>query len=100
MQNLTYDPSDNPQIDAERNFYRAERIYLRKKAAPARVNPLKGEKPSGSIGVATSQKSVVKEPAVPKLDAFAQAYVNSVRARDGEEKANKLVKETFSGKDI
>jgi hypothetical protein len=91
MQNITYDPSHDASLDAERNFYKAERIYLRKKAAQTieKKVPLKGDKPTG---VVSSQKSVVKETVAPKLDAAGQSYVDFVRRRDGDEKANALVK--------
>jgi hypothetical protein len=93
MQSMTYDPSNDPKRDAEINFYKAERAYLRKKIAPPRKNPLEGKKPEEKIGVATAQKTVVKEPATPKLDAAAQSYLDFVRSEDGEERASKLVKE-------
>ena len=95
MKDITYDPSNNAERDAEMNFLKAERIYLRKKmAAPAeKVNPLKGEKPKGKLGVTTTQTSVTKEATMPKLDAEAQSYLDYVRRTDGDEAANKRLKE-------
>jgi len=102
MQSITYNPSEDPVKDAEINFYRAERAYLRKKIAQPvqKKNPLEGKTPEGKIGVATSQKTVVKQTAMPKLDADAQAYIDFVRETDGEERANKLIKEIGSGGNI
>lgn len=95
MKDITYDPSENAERDAEMNFLKAERIYLRKKMAkPAeKVNPLKGEKPKEKLGVATTQTSVTKETKQPKLDSYAQSYLDSVRRRDGDEYASKLLKD-------
>jgi len=95
MKDITYDPSNNPAMDAEMNFLKAERVYLRKQAAqPAdKVNPIKGEKPKDSLGVTTAQTSVTKETKMPKLDAPAQSYVDHVRRRDGDEAADKLLKD-------
>ena len=93
MQSLTYNPTKDPARDAEINFYRAERAYLRKKVAqPQRKNPLKGATTDVKPGVATSQKTVVPEKAMPKLDADAQAYLDYVRRTDGDEKAQKIAK--------
>ena len=95
MKDITYDPSNKPETDAEMNFLKAERIYLRKKVAqpPEKKNPLKGEKPKEALGVATSQASVQKETKQPKLDADAQSYLESVRRSSGDEYANKLLKD-------
>jgi hypothetical protein len=95
MRDVTYDPTDNPERDAEMNFLKAEKIYLRKKMAkPAdKVNPLKGEKPKDKLGVATTQTSVTKETKQPKLDEYAQSYLDSVRRRSGDEYADKLLKD-------
>ena len=94
MRDITYDPTDKPEMDAEMNFLKAERIYLRKKAAapPVRKNPLKGEKPKEKLGVVTAQTSVKKETSAPKLDADAQSYLDFVRRTDGEEAAAKRLK--------
>jgi hypothetical protein len=55
--------------------------------------PLKGEKPKEKLGVATTQTSVTKETKQPKLDSYAQSYIDSVRRRDGDEYADKLLKD-------
>ena len=91
---FTYDPSDDPVRDAEKNFHKAEVAYLRKKAAKPleKENPLKGAAPVGKLGVATSQKTVQKETIIPTLDAPAQSYLDSVRAERGDEAADKLMK--------
>jgi hypothetical protein len=95
MQTMRYDPSDNAQIDAEINFQKAENIYLRKKMAQpiGKDNPIKGEAVKGKLGVTTTQKTVVKETVMPKLDAHAQSYVDSVRRDRGDEAADKLMKD-------
>jgi hypothetical protein len=93
--NFTYDPTDDPIRDAEKNFNRAEVAYLRKKNAKPleKENPLKGAAPAGKLGVATSQKTVQKETMIPKLDAAAQSYIDSVREERGDEAADKLMKD-------
>jgi len=94
MSNLTYDPTDKPDVDAKLNFERAEKLYWKKQAAaPQRTNPLKGKPPVGKPGVATNQKSVVTERAMPKLDADAQAYYDYIRRTDGDEKAQGMLKD-------
>jgi hypothetical protein len=95
MKELTYDPSNDPGRDAEMNFLRAERVYLRKKMAqPAKPqNPLKGKKPASELGVATSQTGVKKEAKQPSLDADAQSYLDFVRRTDGDDRARVLLKE-------
>ena len=94
MKDITYDPSDNPERDAEVNFLKAERIYLRKKMAapPEKKNPLRGEKPKEKLGVATNQASIQKETKQPKLDSAGESYMDFVRRTDGDEAADKLLK--------
>ena len=94
MKDITYDPSEDPEIDAEVNFLKAERIYLRKKMAapPVKENPLKGEKPKEKLGVATNQASVQRETKQPTLDSDAQSFVDFVRRTDGDEAADRLLK--------
>jgi hypothetical protein len=95
MKDITYDPTDRPEKDAEMNFLKAERIYLRKKMAqpPEKKNPLKGEKPKEALGVVKNNTSVKKEAKQPELDSYAQSYIESVRRRDGDEYADKLLKD-------
>jgi len=93
MKNIPLNSSNNPEIDAERNFYKAQGIYFRKSSTKSekKVNPLKGER--ANTGVATTQKTVVKETKMPKLDADAQAYYDYVARTEGDEAARKLVKD-------
>ena len=92
MGKMPLNPSGNPEFDAERNFLKAERAILRKKLAKPveRKNPLKGEDKPPSV--TTSQKSVVKEAAEPKLSPDAQSYLRMVEREDGEERAANLKK--------
>ena len=92
MQNITYVPSSNPSLDAEINYSKAERAYLRKQLAGTveRPNPLKGNSPRAALGSATNQKSVTKQVALPKLDAAGASYLAYVTREDGSEKATKL----------
>ena len=89
---FTYDPSSDPARDAELNFHKAERMYLRKKIAKPieKENPLTGKTPSNKPGVANGQKTVVKEAAKPKLDKAGESYLEFVRSEDGDDAANKL----------
>lgn len=92
MQNITYNPSNDPARDAELNFMKAERAFLRKKVAGKKVNPLKGEKPRSALGGITNQTAVVKDATLPKLDAAGESYLNFVAREDGAESATKLHK--------
>lgn len=92
MQNITYNPSNDPARDAELNFIKAERAFLRKKVAGKKVNPLKGEKSRSALGVITNQTAVVKDATLPKLDAAGESYLNFVAREDGAESATKLHK--------
>jgi len=92
MKSLQYNPSDNPELDAERNFYRAERIYLRKLMAQPVEKKVPGKKEiNKNLGVANSQKTVVKETKQPKLDGYSQSYYDYMVRSDGEESARKKV---------
>ncbi|MCK4328787.1 hypothetical protein KAX02_02985 [candidate division WOR-3 bacterium] len=92
MQNITYNPSNDPARDAELNFIKAERAFLRKKVAGKKTNPLKGEKPRSALGGITNQTTVVKDATLPKLDAAGESYLNFVAREDGAESATKLHK--------
>jgi hypothetical protein len=95
MKDITYDPSNNPTMDAKMNFREAENRFLKKKIAEpvSKKNPLKGEKPKETLGVTTTQTSVTKETKQPKLDADGQSYVDYVRRTSGDEAADKLLKD-------
>lgn len=92
MQNITYNPSNDPAKDAELNFIKAERAFLRKKVAGKKTNPLKGEKPRSALGGITNQTVVVKDATLPKLDAAGESYLSFVAREDGTESATKLHK--------
>lgn len=93
MESLPLDSSGNAELDAERNFYKASNIYYKKQLAkPAEKEvPLKREI-AKNTNVATSQKTVVKEEKMPKLDEYSKSYLDMVSRQDGEEKASKLRK--------
>jgi hypothetical protein len=84
--------SDDPVADAQRNFYSAERVFLRRQLAvkPAAEKKIpKGDLPSGAK-IATAQaaeKVKVKDNPLPRLDAAAQAYLDYVERMDGKDKA-------------
>lgn len=92
MKAMPLDSTGDPQKDAERNFYKAERVFLRKKLANpvTKENPLK--KKDIPSGVVTQQKTVVTEQSAPKLDAHAKSYYDFVAKRDGDKAAKKLLK--------
>jgi hypothetical protein len=92
MGKMPLNSSGNPEFDAERNFLKAERAILRKQLAKPveKKNPLKGEDKPGKV--ITSQKSVVKEAAEPKLNDDAKSYLRMVEREDGEERAANLKK--------
>jgi len=92
MKVLTYDPSTNPAKDAEINFYRAERAYLRKQLAKpkGKVSPITGDKTHAALGTVMSQKVVTKDVTLPKLDANAASYLAFVEREDGSDKAQSL----------
>lgn len=89
MKTLSYNPTANGGMDAELNFYKAERAYLRKKVAqPLKKEvPLRGDKVPG---VVTNNKVTEKVGSLPKLDAAGESYLAFVRAEDGAEAAEKV----------
>ena len=99
MKVLTYDPSNNPAKDAEINFYRAERAYLRKQLAKpkGKVSPITGDKTHAALGTVTNQKVVTKDVTLPKLDAHAASYLAFVEQEDGSDKAQLLHKSLVKG---
>ena len=92
MKVLSYNPSNNAAKDAEINFYRAERAYLRKQLAKpkGKVSPITGDKTHAALGTVTSQKVVTKDVTLPKLDANAASYLAFVEREDGSDKAQSL----------
>lgn len=94
MKGINYKPSSNPARDAEINFYKAERAYLRKQLAKpkGKENPIKGNGSKTPLGTVTNQKVVEKEVSLPKLDANAASYLAFVEREDGTDKANELHK--------
>lgn len=91
LETIRYDKSQDPKRDAEMNFLRGERAYLRKLSAAKKKDiPLKGDKAPGA-GL-KEQKIETKETQMPKLDGVAKSYLDFVARKDGEEKATKLAK--------
>jgi len=88
---LRYDPSGNAAQDAELNFLKAERAFLKKKVAkPVKKDvPLKGDDPTGVI---TNQKTPAKDSPTIKVSAAGQSYLDFVAKKDGSEKAQSLRK--------
>lgn len=80
LKNFNGKYSDDPARDAEINYLKAERSYLRKLtstlADKPRINPLKGEKTPTPVGGESIPKKA-KDSTV-KLDAFAQEFADSV----------------------
>ena len=99
MKALSYKASDDPDRDAEVNFLKAERAYLRKQlAAPKKkVNPITGDKVKAPLGTVTSQKVVTKDTVLPKLDAAGMSYLAFVEREDGSDKAQALHKSIGKG---
>jgi hypothetical protein len=91
LQTMRYDPTNNAARDAEVNFLKAERAYLRKKAAVPREKsvPLKKDPVTG---VVTNQKTPLKQEPNVKLSAAGQSYLDFVAKKDGSEKAQSLKK--------
>ena len=91
LQTMRYDPTNDAARDAEVNFLKAERAYLRKKAAsPKEKNvPLKKETPTGVI---TTQKVHEKQAPDVKLSAAGKSYLDFVSSIDGSERAAHLKK--------
>ena len=91
LQTMRYNPTNDAARDAEVNFLKAERAYLRKKAAapkeknvPLRKDPV--------TGVVTNQKTPQKQEENVKLSAAGQSYLDFVSKQDGTEKAQSLKK--------
>jgi hypothetical protein len=91
---LPYDPSANPGQDAENNFSKAERSYLRKQLAGPKdkKNPFTGKQSHGALGTVTNQIVVTKDVTLPKLDDNAASYLAFVESEDGADKAKELHK--------
>jgi len=93
MKNITYKPSNDPARDAELNFYKAEKAFLRKQLATAKTGkkiPLRGDEPLDGI---PNQKNVARDVPLPKLSPSAQSYLAYIARTDGQEKAVALHKE-------
>ena len=70
--------SDNPLVDAEKNYLKATRSVLKKRtAAPAKkVNPLKGNKPKAPLGAGSNSETMAKKTKpMPKFDEAAQDFM-------------------------
>lgn len=85
LKNFNKKYSDDPERDAEINYLKAERSYLKKinsalKTDKPKVNPLKGEGKPAPVGGASESRRA-QEPSV-KLDPFAEAFRQSVGMSD------------------
>lgn len=91
--------SDDPMVDAEKNYLNATRSVLKKRlAAPAKkVNPLKGNKPKAPLGAGNNSETMAKKTRpIPKFDDAAQDFMNkagisperAAEILDGEAPAN------------
>ena len=91
LKTMRYDPTNDAARDAEVNFLKAERAYLRKKAAVPREKsvPLKKDPVTG---VVTNQKTPSKQEPNIKLSAAGQSYLDFVARKVGSEKAQSLKK--------
>lgn len=70
--------SNNPLMDAEKNYLKATRSVLKKKvAAPVeKKNPLKGNKPKAPLGAGGNNETMPKKiKPMPKFDAAAQDFM-------------------------
>lgn len=70
--------SNNPLVDAEKNYLKATRSVLKKKvAAPVeKKNPLKGNKPKAPLGAGGNNETMPKKiKPMPKFDAAAQDFM-------------------------
>ena len=78
--NFNFRNSDNGVLDAEVNYLKASRAYLKKKLSGVKPeSPLKGDPPKGPLGVGSDGEPIEEgEPSVPKLDEHAQAFVDKV----------------------
>ena len=96
---LPYEPSTNPTKDAENNFSKAERAYLRKQLAKpkGKVSPITGKNVTTPIGTLTNQTVVTKETVLPKLDEAGMSYLAYVEREDGADKAQELHKSIGKG---
>jgi len=81
MTNFNIRHSNDPQADAERNYYRAARVVL-KKATPDKKNPLKGEKPKGATGVGGDTALKDRDLPIPELDEYAKEFVQKVGMKE------------------
>ena len=71
--------SENPMVDAEKNYLKATRSVLKKRTAkPAKkLNPLKGNKPKAPLGAGNSSETMTKKKKpIPKFDDAAQDFMN------------------------
>ena len=70
--------SENPVVDAEKNYLKATRSVLKKRTAePAKkVNPLKGNKPKAPLGAGSNSETMAKKTKpMPKFDEAAQDFM-------------------------
>jgi len=79
--------SNNGSYDAEKNYLRAQNHILSEKLKTAASptppeNPLKGEEPSGPLGVGGESKVVSKQVKPVKLDAYAQEFKEKMGMSD------------------
>lgn len=87
--NVSYSGYKDPTADAERNFFKAIRVFERGKQQKPSLK-LKGDNPKGT-GIGGGTKMTDKETKMPELDEHAKAYVAS------RGKSNDWVKKTLGG---
>lgn len=77
MENFNTRYSNDPEADADRNYYKAVKAVMVK---GVKTNPLKGDDAPSALGVGgtTEQDSSGKAGVMPQLDKFAQDYVEKM----------------------
>lgn len=76
MANFNIPYSGDGEADADRNYYKAVKAVTDK---GIKTNPLKGNDNPPALGVGgTTEQDASKGGAMPKLDKFAQDYVNTM----------------------
>lgn len=84
MANFNKKHSDNPEMDAEKNWLRATKSVLKKQAAKPikKENPLKGRKPKSPLGKGGGDTTPDTSPTTPKLDDVAAEFIRKTKMSD------------------
>jgi hypothetical protein len=84
MTNFNNKLSDNPEMDAERNWLKATKSVLKKQAAQPikKENPLKGRKPKAPLGKGSTDTVPKSASAVPELDDVAAEFIKKTGMSD------------------